>query len=209
MERAKGMNIKITTGTYFYPFTHEACEWWFHTFEYLIHKFSIETADSLHLNTCAAVAVHWMLQHSCNLYKLLLQSSVISLYAFIITKTFRTRAAMTVIPGNWRLKKTTFRLMRRLTSTSLNKSKDLMTRLFAKVQSVLTQVFLWLHCTLISVGFKLGFYMPVPEGHKILANFPEVPSGTHLGSQGKLTCAVLIFEKSRQICMCVQRIEVS
>lgn len=43
----------------------------------------------------------------------------------------------------------------------------------------------------------------------ILANFPELPSGTHSGSQGKLTCAPLIFEKGRQICMCVQRIEAS
>lgn len=46
--------------------------------------------------------------------------------------------------------------------------------------------------------------MPIPEGHMILANFPEVPSGTHSGSQGKLTCAPLIFEKSRQICMCAE-----
>lgn len=49
--------------------------------------------------------------------------------------------------------------------------------------------------------------MSIPEGHKILEKFPEVPSGLHAGSQSKLTYAPLIFEKSRQICMWVQRIE--
>lgn len=113
---------------------------------------------------------------------------------------------MTVIPGNWRLKKTTFRLMRRLTSTSLNKSKDLLWQGCLQKLSVLIQVYLWLHYTLISAVFKLGFYMPVYTCRaQDTCQFPWDTFRDTFGKPGQVNlCTSRFWKKQADLYMCAE-----